>query len=388
MILCQNAKNIQNCRMATENGTIRYLGKNRRNCYAVHPPAQIEEGTGRILRAKPICYVDAWIKGFTILTALRAGTYTPGMEKELKIDHTEDLQDLLQKILADYNRSKGVEVQEKEKTFAEVYEEFYKWKYESGKTYSKASMDSTRAAFQNCAAIHEREFASLRYDDLQNVVDSCTLKYSSLELIVSLLKQMYQYADIQEYADKNYAEHVKIKKVDDDEHGIPFSDMELKILWEKCDIPEAEMLLIMCYSGFRINEYKTMEVNLKERYFKGGSKTNAGKARTVPIHSAILPLVSRRMARDKSMLCCSSATFRKQMYAFCESEKFQTHTPHDCRHTFSALCEKYDVKENDRKRMLGHAFDDITNSVYGHRTIDDLRAEIEKIRCNEFVTNV
>ena len=31
------------------------------------------------------------------------------------------------------------------------------------------------------------------------------------------------------------------------------------------------------------------------------------------------------------------------------------HTPHDCRHTFSMLCEKYNVKENDRKRILGHS---------------------------------
>lgn len=59
----------------------------------------------------------------------------------------------------------------------------------------------------------------------------------------------------------------------------------------------------------------------------------------------------------------------------------EKHTPHDCRHTFSALCEKYGVNENDRKRMMGHSFgNDITNAKYGHRTVDDLRGEIEKIK--------
>ena len=63
------------------------------------------------------------------------------------------------------------------------------------------------------------------------------------------------------------------------------------------------------------------------------------------------------------------------------------HTPHDCRHTFSALCEKYSVRENDRKRMLGHSFgNDITNAVYGHRTLEELRSEIKKIEV-PFVTN-
>ncbi len=48
------------------------------------------------------------------------------------------------------------------------------------------------------------------------------------------------------------------------------------------------------------------------------------------------------------------------------------HTPHDARHTFSMLCEKFHVNENDRKRMLGHSFSDITNKVYGHRTVTKL----------------
>ena len=31
--------------------------------------------------------------------------------------------------------------------------------------------------------------------------------------------------------------------------------------------------------------------------------------------------------------------------------------------------------------MLGHSFGaDITNGIYGHRTVDDLRKEIEKIK--------
>lgn len=60
-------------------------------------------------------------------------------------------------------------------------------------------------------------------------------------------------------------------------------------------------------------------------------------------------------------------------------------TPHSCRHTFSRLCESYGVREADRKRMLGHSFgNDITNGVYGHRTLEELRTEIEKIKVPEF----
>lgn len=72
------------------------------------------------------------------------------------------------------------------------------------------------------------------------------------------------------------------------------------------------------------------------------------------------------------------------MYTTLETISLPKHTPHDCRHTFSMLCERYHVNENDRKRMMGHSFrSDITNGIYGHRSIEELRNEIEKIQIPE-----
>lgn len=360
-------------------GSIRYLGKGRRNPFAVHPPVTEFDDEGRALRPDALCYVDDWFKGFTVLTAYKAGNYTPGMEKDLTIDDHGTLNSLTTRILADYNRIRDVEPEEKGLTFSEIYEKFYDWKYHSGKDYSQASMLSTQAAYKNCAALHDRVFKDLRYNDLQAVINDCSLKHASLELIVSLFKQMYAYADIQEYVDRDYSAHVKINKPDDDESGIPFTDNDLAILWKHKSDPTVEFILIMCYSGYRISAYSSIEVNLKEGYLKGGVKTKAGKKRVVPIHSAILPLVKKRLSRDGKLLA-NSTEFRNDMYDALRLYRIQKHTPHDCRHTFSYLCEKYGVNENDRKRMLGHSFGgDITNQIYGHRTLEELKTEIEKI---------
>lgn len=87
------------------------------------------------------------------------------------------------------------------------------------------------------------------------------------------------------------------------------------------------------------------------------------------------------MEKDGGILQVSTGTYRKKMYKTLENLGIERHTPHDCRHTFSWLCEKYKVRENDRIRMMGHSFgSDITNGKYGHRTIEELREEIEKIR--------
>lgn len=364
-------------------GSIKYLGSNRRNPFAVHPPTTEFRPNGSPVTPKALDYVDDWYYGFSILMAYKAGTYIKGEYPPKPTVKVEDsnLNALVDHILADYGKTTGEETRTAP-TFKEVYEGFYHYKYEedTSRTYSDSSKKSTKAAFMHCAAIHDVPFEDLRHDDLQKVVNSCKRKHSTHELIVLLFHQMYAYADMKEICKIDYSAHVKVMIEDDDENGIPFSNSELKILWENRNDETAEMVLIMCYSGFRIAAYKSIEVNLEKGYFKGGIKTKSSKERIVPIHSAIFPLIKKRIARDGSILDVTPGTLRQNMYDMLETLGIEKHTPHDCRHTFSKLCEDYEVKENDRKRMLGHAFADITNAKYGHRDLESLRREIEKIK--------
>ena len=135
----------------------------------------------------------------------------------------------------------------------------------------------------------------------------------------------------------------------------------------------------MCYSGFRISAYLDIKTNLKDNFFQGGVKTAAGKDRIVPIHSAILHLVERCLNTHGRYLPEGVKKFRESMYETLDLLGIEKHTPHDCRHTFSMLCDKYGVNENDKKTMLGHAFQDVTNKVYRHRDLEELRKQIEKI---------
>lgn len=342
-------------------GSIKYLGKGRRRPYAVYPPVEDWTEKGPVT-PKALGYKETWEEGYELLT-------TYNLEKQGKIK---------------VNRNVYID---RTPTFAEVYEQFFQEKYfKSEKKLSVASRNSTQAAFKNCASIHYMQFGQLKYDNLQKVINACDLKHSSLELMFSLLHQMYKYAIKYEIVDKDYSQFLYIPKEEDDESGEPFTEDELRILWNNRDDHIIQMILIMCYSGYRITAFENIEVNLEEKYFKGGVKTRASKMRIVPIHSGIFDMVSTRCT-NSNLLGCSTDTFRKNMYKKLKSfgilntESGKKHTPHDCRHTFSVLCEKYGVNENDRKRMMGHSFgSDITNAKYGHRTLNDLRNEIEKIK--------
>lgn len=357
-------------------GSISYLGKGRRYPYAVRPPVKAFDHDGKAIREKPIAYVDDWMKGFAILTAYHAGTLTDETLTEYRQTLDFDGRRLADAIIKDYTAFTGKPLKTANKTFSDVYREFYEYKYGGVKQYSEASKHSTRSAFKNCVSIHDRVFADLRHADLQRVIDECPLKHSSMELILVLFHQMYAYADIYGLVDKDHSAHVRISIPDDDEHGEPFTETDIEKLWADTENPTAWMLLIMIYSGFRVGEFKTMTVD--EDSFTGGVKTKAGKNRTVPMHHRIAPLVRRRMKFDPHLIS-SPQVFRREMYAYLKKIGIKPHTPHDTRHTFSMLCEKYGVNDFDRKRLMGHKIADITAGTYGHRSLEDLRTEIEKI---------
>lgn len=351
-------------------GSIAFLGKGRRNPYAVRPPVTEFDEDGKPIRPKPICYTDSWMHGFIALTAWKAGTYTPGMEVEYDTDAYQTSSDAVGRILADYarvtKRTQGL-------TFAEVYRRAYEWK-SSHMELSTSAKNYYHYAFQYCKSIHDKVFASLRQDDLQKVIDDCDKSFSSKDSIRTMLSMTYKYALSNDIVSANYSKGLICEKKNI-KHGQSFSDKEIEYMWEHSDEESYKQLLIMCYSGFRISAYNDLEINLEEKYFKGGVKTATSKNRIVPIHSAILPHV--KDLTDKY----GYLNITRTRVAFLNDIRSinKDATPHWTRHTFSALCERYGVRENDRKRMLGHIVGDITNDIYGHRTLEDLRAEIEKI---------
>lgn len=376
-------------------GSIKRLSGNRTNPYAVYPPVtEFSLETGSPITPPAISYCNNWYQAFGVLSAYHAGTYKPG--DEIIFDDTQITDEFVNTLIAAYNYGISGRKSELDKTFAEVYEDYIKWDFKLSETETdpvkirrlNTRKNSMRAAFKNCADLHGQQFRSLRYADLQNVVDKCQLKHASKELIIVLLHKMYKYADIAELQTTDYSKHLTIRTDDDDEGGVPFTTEELKKIYAHRDDPTLEMIFIMCLSGFRIRAYKTMDVNLEVQYFKGGVKSRNGIDRIVPIHSGILEMVKNRIHRDGKILTCSEPTFRNLMYQSLEKIGIGKHTPHDCRDTFATICDDANVNKIYLKRLMGHSLsNDITEDKYIHPSLDSLRAEIEKIDLSPIVTN-
>ena len=358
-------------------GSIRYLGGKRSRPYQVRAAAHMEGDT--IVPGDILTYTDDWYKGFALLTAYNAHTWRPGDDVEdLFIDESEGLDGLVNRLLDDYRHITGRKFETARRTtFKDVAGSWYKDKYERDekRVFAEGTKGNIRRGIGLLEGIFDRPFAGLRLADLQAAIDDIE-KPTMQNLVTSILHGIYKYAMLHELVEKDYSAGIRTD-AHENKHGTPFSPAEIRKLWKDRKNPAAEMLLIMIYSGFRISAYESMEVNLEKRYFKGGVKTAASKGRIVPIHHQIYQLVKARMERD-GVLIRDAHNYGYVLSYYCRSHGMD-HTPHHARHTFSMLCERYGVNENDRKRLLGHAFNDVTNGVYGHRSLDDLHKEIEKI---------
>ncbi len=205
----------------------------------------------------------------------------------------------------------------------EIYRDFFRFKYgeHAARRLSRSSRNASEAAYKKLESFYERTLDDITVVDLQNLVNltaSQGYSRSAVTDLVTLIRQLYRFAYPREMCSKEYGKYVLMPYTAEEKHHQAFNDKELGILWKYRDDPIIRMVLIMCYSGFRISEFSpenglhTLIIpENNTAYFQGGIKTKAGKDRIVPIHSAILPLVKRiKTEGDDYIYLCGRSTSR------------------------------------------------------------------------------
>lgn len=295
--------------------------------------------------------------------------------------------------LAEYNRN-PFDVGSHNLTFSEVYQLWYDWKYtNSAKSYSQSSISCTRGAYQKCGALHSRKIREIRSSDMQAILDDHTLSHAYMEHIANLLHQVFRYAAEYDIIDKDYSQYIRITKAEDDEAGVPFSREEIASLWQHADtVPYTDAILILVYTGWRISELlglRTEDVDLEAWTMTGGVKTDAGRNRIVPIHSGIRRFIQNYYDPEQPFFLMNPNNHRPMTKAafyrvFSSALKGcgieASHTPHDCRHSFTSLLDSAGANEVCIDRLVGHASKSLTKRTYTHKDIEELRQAVELIQ--------
>ena len=223
--------------------------------------------------------------------------------------------------------------------------------------------------------------------DFINDLKNRNLSSGTLKQARSVLNMVFDYALKNEFINKNVVSFIELGKAEKVIERKIFLDEEIQSLWEHKGKKTVDMILILIYTGMRINELlqlKNENINIEEKYLIAGSKTEAGKNRLIPINYKILPLITRNMNLNSEYLFHTKtgkfidyATFHMRFKSELNKIGIQEHTIHDTRHTFATLLSNANANSTAIKDIIGHSDYAMTEKVYTHKDKEQLRKAID-----------
>ena len=216
---------------------------------------------------------------------------------------------------------------------------------------------------------------------------------------------------VNDYITKDYTIALTTAKIKKSTLHKPLTTKEVRWLWQNVEKDVFKVILILYYTGMRQGELSGMKienVHLKEKYMIGGSKTEAGIDRTIPIADCILPLVRHfytisKFARFPFLIMPDKKRHLPKLYdklciGMLFRKNFSEHTAHDTRHGFITLCDNYSVPGSITKKIVGHASTNVTDDIYTHKSLQqmlkwvntlpsgtEMYTSLEEIQCSHSV---
>lgn len=284
--------------------------------------------------------------------------------------------------LNDYNRIFD-NSPNRSKLFSEVFEEWFQYKL--NENLSASRYKNIRSLYNvHLGTLYSKTFKDISTEDLQLCINYTQkiCKKATLVQMKILFSELYNYAIFNGITDKDVSVMVKVPALEDKKEKVPFSVKEIETLLNSNE-PFAKLIYIMIYTGFRASEFISIKrEDISTDYIiTGGVKSNAGKNRKVPCNKKIIPIIDYLFSDGRTYLVGYEMNYNQFIYMFkkCMKSLEMEHTPHDTRHTFVTMLSNADANKVSIQRLVGHASKDITDSVYTHKDLEQLRKTIELI---------
>lgn len=267
------------------------------------------------------------------------------------------------------------------------------WRAEHFPTLTAKGQEMYRTAWRRVQTLKDRKMREIRTADYQRIIndmEDAGLSLSSANKVKQLASQLSKWAMREDIITTNYAQFVRLYG-DAPEERESFTDEEIAALEAHAEIEAVKLILILIYTGLRIGELFKLPrdaVDLERGYLIGGSKTKAGKERTVPILTPARPHIQYFYDRGHpgERLVAgytgnrTAENFRGRDYVrTLEELGIRPLTPHSTRHTFTSLAVRAKIQPEILRRVIGHANYSTTVEIYAHSNPEELVAEMEKL---------
>lgn len=165
-------------------------------------------------------------------------------------------------------------------------------------------------AYNRLSELHNRDIASIRFWELQAIVEDLPGAFYPKRDAKTVLQKLYDLAVINEIIPPSKAEMIRYLELPS--KPLTAQDArtpeEMRKIWDdwRSGHDIAGYMLIMAYAGLRTGELTTIDANavdLSARRIVGGIKTAAGRNREIPIAVEILPVLTSLLPAAKYGLC-------------------------------------------------------------------------------------
>jgi len=262
--------------------------------------------------------------------------------------------------LADYNDD-PYNLESARYTFRYCYEQ-------ASKDFSAARAHNYRSGARYLEPIMDLPIRSVKAIQMQDCIDAC--KTTQQREVRTVCKKVFEYALQHDIVDKNPALYVHANSVPATiDRGI-FTPWQVADLFECSDLWYARVALILLYTGMRTKELRDLtdaDIDLDKKIIHIRKAKNKSSIRDIPIHDQILPILT---AYKQDPVIKSHNALNKNL------QKHYGRLAHDCRHTFTTRMRECGCDLLVLQLLLGHAPQTITERIYTHVSMADLRKAI------------
>lgn len=289
-------------------------------------------------------------------------------------------------------------------TFSQV---FQRWKAEHQREITEKTMRDYEWAYNNCPQLHDRPIRSILRSDYQAAIillEQKGMSKSSCQRLRLVIGMLAKWAMEEGITNKNPAENLTTTAKQKSQRQI-FLEGQISDI-KKAQHPAAQIALILIACGCRPGELFTVPlVNCHDSYFIGGSKTEAGKNRVIPIGpdglAAYRKLRQDAMDNGGSLLIDgyngnrTAANFAKKgrdWDQLMQEIGCPGMVPYSCRHTFITRAIRSGIDLPKLEAIVGHV-DRETTRIYTHLQAEDLVESVQNMEskpfavCNKSATN-
>ena len=294
--------------------------------------------------------------------------------------------------------STGNEVRYTLKQVYESWEPFY------SPRVGASTMVCYASAYKHFSSVHNKYMDLISAGDLQDCMDKCKSGKRTHQNMKCVAGLLWAYALDRNIVQKDVTENLYIGKGESVQRD-PITENELKKIKAAFGKdPFAKYVYALCYLGFRPGEFlKLKKTDLHQEdglmYLVGGSKTDAGKERRVPVPDVIRPIINERLQVIGTDLLFPQLTYNrkkeftgyKQMSdAYFRESIFKPmmaslgiaegKVPYCARHTYSDKLKNAEGDDKTKAAIFGHTDYSFTQKRYQSTDLNDIKTVAESIK--------